>query len=131
MNDMITKEEPITKKDVIEAMKEVIAPLVKDVAAIKNDVAVLKTDVAVLKTDVAAIKVEQKRMDKELREIKHELAKKPDRDEVRLIVQDELKNNTAIYILDRGGFEGLIIDWLDKNLKAKIKEVLKQEKLIK
>ncbi len=74
---------------------------------------------------------EQKRMAEELKEVKHDVAKKPDRDEFKMLLKDELKNNPAVYILDREGFQGLITSWLDTNLESKIKDVLRKEKVIK
>ncbi|MEO5357562.1 MAG: hypothetical protein H7844_09735 [Nitrospirae bacterium YQR-1] len=145
MKDIIAKEVVITKEDIIEAMKEVIAPVVRDMEEMKVEqkrmaekqdrMAERQDSMAVVLTSVVEeqkrMAEKQDRMAEELKEVKHDVAKKPDRDEFKMLLKDELKNNPAVYILDREGFQGLITSWLDTNLESKIKDVLRKEKVIK
>lgn len=59
-------------------------------------------------------------MEKDMQSLRTELDKKPDREEVRMIVRDEAKNNPGVYLLDREQAE-----FLDKvKLRGMVKEVV-------
>ncbi|MBF0519205.1 MAG: hypothetical protein HQK92_05725 [Nitrospirae bacterium] len=151
-------EKKYNKSEIVDAMKDVIAPVVQRLDGIETRLGSLETKVDRIETrlDKLEIKVDKidneqkrmgedikrmdgdikrmdgdiKRMDGDIQVIKRDLAQKPDRDEVKTIIRDELKNNPSVYIFDRDGYKKLMSEWLKEDIERQVKDILRKEKII-
>ncbi|MBF0464381.1 MAG: hypothetical protein HQK88_08295 [Nitrospirae bacterium] len=145
-------EKKYIKSEIVEAMKDVIAPVVQrldgieqeqkrmgedikrldgDVKQMSGDIKRLDGDVKQMSGDIKRLDGDIQRMDGDIQMIKKDLAQKPDRDEVKTIIRDELKNNPSVYIFDRDGLKGLVSEWhKEENHEKQVKDILKKERII-
>ncbi|MBF0464383.1 MAG: hypothetical protein HQK88_08305 [Nitrospirae bacterium] len=130
-------EKKYIKSEIVDAMKEVIAPVVQRLDGIETRLDSLETKVDRLDNeqkrmgeDIKRMDGDIKRMDGDIQVIKRDLAQKPDRDEVKTIIRDELKNNPSVYIFDRDGYKKLMSEWLKEDVERQVKDILRKEKII-
>ncbi|QWR76661.1 hypothetical protein [Candidatus Magnetomonas plexicatena] len=90
----------------------------------------LETKVDKLDSKVDKLDSRVGRIEDDVRVVKKDLAQKPDRDEVRTIIRDELKNNPSVYIFDRDGHKKLMNEWFKEDVERHVKDILRKEKII-